>query len=178
MGKRKFFSKTLWVYLALMAQVLGSCAFASGQTKGELTRGSEMPTFTLKSETYGTVTPADLKGKVVLITLFATWCGPCQAELAEVESELYPAYKDNANFRLLVIGREHTDEQLTVFKEKKKLSFPLYPDPKKEVFSLFAKSSIPRSYLFGRDGKLIYSVLGYGEGEVQKMKQQIAEALK
>ena len=71
--------------------------------------GDTMPQFTLNSDVYGQVTPSDLKGKVVLVSLFATWCGPCQKELAEVQSTLYPKYKDNKNFRLLVIGREHTD---------------------------------------------------------------------
>ena len=175
---KRILSKSLWVCLALLLQTLGSCAFASKGGDGELAEGSEMPAFTLNSEKYGTVTPADLKGKVVLVTLFATWCPPCQLELAEVEAKIYPAYKNNPDFRLLVIGREHTDEQLTVYNEKKKFSFPLYPDPKKEVFSLFADKSIPRSYLFGRNGKLIYSTLGYEDGDGEKMMQQIAEALK
>ena len=77
--------------------------------------GDTMPQFTLNSDVYGQVTPSDLKGKVVLVSLFATWCGPCQKELAEVQSTLYPKYKDNENFRLLVIGREHTDADLTKY---------------------------------------------------------------
>ena len=119
--------------------------------------GDTMPQFTLNSDVYGQVTPSDLKGKVVLVSLFATWCGPCQKELAEVQSTLYPKYKDNENFRLLVIGREHTDADLTKYNARKKFTFPLYPDPKREVFSLFADQSIPRAYLFGKDGKLMTS---------------------
>lgn len=83
--------------------------------------GDTMPQFTLNSDVYGQVTPSDLKGKVVLVSLFATWCGPCQKELAEVQSTLYPKYKDNENFRLLVIGREHTDADLTKYNARKSL---------------------------------------------------------
>ena len=48
---------------------------ANAQTSTEKVKiGDTMPQFTLNSEVYGTVTPADLKGKVVLVSLFSTWC--------------------------------------------------------------------------------------------------------
>ena len=144
----------------------------------ELKMGDTMPKFELNSTVYGDIKPADLKGKVVLVSLFATWCGPCQKELAEVQSTLWPKYKDNKDFVMLVIGREHTDEQLQKYNERKKFTFPLYPDPKREVFSLFAEKSIPRAYLFDKSGKLIYSSVGYTEEEFKKLMETIESALK
>ncbi|MBR5541252.1 MAG: TlpA family protein disulfide reductase [Bacteroides sp.] len=143
----------------------------------ELKIGDTLPEFQLNSLVYGDIKPADLKGKVVLVSLFATWCGPCQKELAEVQSTLWPKYKDNKNFVMLVIGREHTDEDLQKYNERKKFTFPLYPDPKREVFSLFAEKSIPRAYLFGKDGKLLYSSIGYTAEEFQKLMKIIETAL-
>ena len=78
----------------------------------ELKKGDKLPDFHLKSAVYGDISSTELKGKVVLVSLFATWCGPCQLELAEIEKTLWAEYKDNKDFVLLVIGREHTDEQL------------------------------------------------------------------
>lgn len=152
--------KSLKIGSLIMALMLFFVGAHAQNSVEKVKIGDTMPQFTLNSDVYGQVTPSDLKGKVVLVSLFATWCGPCQKELAEVQSTLYPKYKDNENFRLLVIGREHTDADLTKYNARKKFTFPLYPDPKREVFSLFADQSIPRAYLFGKDGKLIYTSTG------------------
>ena len=149
--------KSLKIGSLIMALMLFFVGAHAQNSVEKVKIGDTMPQFTLNSDVYGQVTPSDLKGKVVLVSLFATWCGPCQKELAEVQSTLYPKYKDNENFRLLVIGREHTDADLTKYNARKKFTFPLYPDPKREVFSLFADQSIPRAYLFGKDGKLMTS---------------------
>lgn len=138
----------------------------------------ELPRFELESTVYGNVSTEQLKGKVVMVSLFATWCPPCQKELAEVQKTLWPAYKDNKDFKLLVIGREHTDEELKVYNEKKKFSFPLYPDPERKVFSLFAEQSIPRTYLFDKEGECVYSSVGYTVEEFGKLMRAIEEALK
>ena len=159
---------------ALMFMML---VMAIGIQAQELKKGDSMPKFELKSSVYGDVKPADLKGKVVLVSLFATWCGPCQKELADVQSTLWPKYKDNKDFVMLVIGREHTDADLQKYNERKKFTFPLYPDPKREVFSMFAEKSIPRAYLFGKDGKLLYSSIGYTAEEFQKLMETIESAL-
>lgn len=161
-----------WSFLTML--LIAVCGHA--QTE-KIAIGDPMPAISLNSEIYGDITPADLKGKVVLISLFATWCPPCQLELAEVEKTLYPKYKDNPSFRLLVIGREHTDAELKKYNERKKFSFPLYPDPKRKVFSLFADQTIPRAYLFGKDGKLIYTSSGFKKEEIQTLMKKISEAL-
>lgn len=159
------------------AVLLMMLAFVWSMQAQELKIGSSLPEFELNSTVYGDVKPADLKGKVVLVSLFATWCGPCQKELAEVQKTLWPKYKDNKDFVLLVIGREHTDEQLQKYNERKKFTFPLYPDPKREVFSLFAEKSIPRAYLFDKSGKLVYSSIGYTEEEFGKLMKLLEESL-
>ena len=154
------------------------CCMGCNVSAQEMKKGTTLPEFALKSSVYGDVATKDLKGKVVLVNLFATWCGPCQLELAEVEKTLWPKYKDNKDFVLLVVGREHTEQQLKKYNERKKFTFPLYPDEKREVYSLFASQYIPRAYLFDREGKLIYSSTGFKKEEFKLLMDTIEDALK
>lgn len=171
--------KSIFFMVALCAMViLGSFQLAGQDQKSrEMEVGTPMPEFVLNSDVLGELSSADLKGEVVLMTFFATWCGPCQKELAAVQEKLWPVYKNKKGFRLVVVGREHTDEQLKDYNEIKKFSFPMYPDPKREVYSKFADITIPRAYLFGKDGKLIHASKGFEEGDMEKVMKMIEEAL-
>ncbi len=164
-------------FALLLAVMFFTVSLVAQQKGKELALGSAMPQFSLNSSVYGDLNSADLKGKVVLVSMFATWCGPCQLELAEIEKELWPKYKDNAGFKLVVIGREHTDAQLADYNRKKGFTFPLYPDPKRGAYSKFAESTIPRAYLYNKDGKLVYSSIGYSKDEFAKLLKAIEEAL-
>ena len=166
------------VTLFCVAALFSLLSFAQND-KGDIVKtGDKMPAFTLTSTVNGTVNSADLKGKVVLINIFATWCGPCQSELAEVQKTLWPKYKDNKDFRMIVIGREHTDEELTAYNKRKEFTFPLYPDPKREVTNKFASQYIPRSYLINKEGKVISATVCYQKEEMDKLTKEIDKALK
>ncbi|WP_099463139.1 MULTISPECIES: TlpA family protein disulfide reductase [Parabacteroides] len=149
------------------------------QSNAELVKvGDSMPAFTIISDDGTKLPSSSLKGKVILVNFFATWCPPCQKELAEIQKTLWPEYKDNDKFKLLVIGREHTDADLQKYNEKKGFDFPLYPDKNRAIFSAFANSLIPRSYLIGKNGKVIYATSGYTEEEFSELMEKINEALK
>ena len=147
--------------------------------KGDIVKvGDKMPAFTILSDNGKQLTSGSLKGKVVLVNFFATWCPPCQKELAEIEKTLWPRYKDNKNFVLLVIGREHSDADLKTYNEKKGFTFPLYPDKNRKIYGAFAENLIPRSYLVDKNGKVIFATAGYTDAEFTTLMNKIAIALK
>ncbi len=139
--------------------------------------GDAMPSFTIISDDGKEWKSTELKGKVTLLTFFATWCPPCQKELAAIQETLWPTFKDNANFRLMVIGREHSDAELAGYNEKKGFTFPLYPDKNRAIYSKFANSLIPRVYLIGKDGKVVYAKTGYTEEDFATLMAKIKSLL-
>ena len=138
--------------------------------------GQPLPTFTVRNDQQ-TINPADLKGKVVLINFFATWCGPCLQELPQMQ-QLWATHKNNKNLVILVIGREHSQSEITAFKSKKGFDLPMYPDEKRQVYSLFATQYIPRNYLIDAQGNIAYTSVGFGQDEFNKMLSKVDELLK
>lgn len=165
--------------LFLVCVALISLSAFAQNDEGDIVKvGDKMPAFSVVSDNGKTITSESLKGKVVLINFFATWCPPCQKELAEIQKTLWPKYKDNTDFELLVIGREHNKEELQKYNEKKGFTFPLYPDKNRSVYASFAKNLIPRTYLVDKKGIVVYATKGYTEEEFQELMQHIAKALK
>ncbi|HEY3371249.1 MAG TPA: TlpA disulfide reductase family protein [Prolixibacteraceae bacterium] len=121
---------------------------------------------------------ADLKGKLVLVTFFATWCGPCRQELPHIQSEIYNKYKDNPKFKLLIFGREHNWKEVNKFKEANKYTMPFYPDPDRKIYAQFAKQFIPRNFLISPDGKVIFSSIGFVQANFDALKELIKTELK
>jgi peroxiredoxin len=158
--------------------VVCGISFGQNNESGDIIKnGDEMPAFVIKRDNGQTISSSSFKGKVVLITLFATWCPPCQKELAFVKKTLWPTYKDNRSFELLVIGREHNDAELAKYNETKGFEFNLYPDKDRAIFSKFAETAIPRSYLIGKDGKVVFQTKGYTAEEGEALMAEIEKAL-
>ncbi len=135
--------------------------------------GEKAPDFTIQMENGTTKSLSSLKGKVVWINFFATWCPPCRKELPELEKQVFDKYRNNKNFVLMVIGREHQWDEVNKFKKDNNFSLPFYPDPKREIFSKYAKQNIPRNFIIDKDGKVAVSSVGYNEKDFQKIIKKI-----
>jgi peroxiredoxin len=117
----------------------------------------------------GAVHLGDLRGRVVLLNFFATWCGPCRMELPELQ-EIWNEYRSHDDFEMFVIGREESAETVRAFNDEHGFTFPMASDPDRSAYSHFATESIPRTYVISRDGKIVYEVTGYYPGEIATLK--------
>jgi len=140
--------------------------------------GENAPDFSFASENGQSKKLSDLKGKVVWINFFATWCGPCRKELPYLQKEVYDKMKNNKNFELIILGREHSWDEINKFTSDNKYNMPFYPDNGRKVFSLYAKQNIPRNFIIDKDGKVAVSSTGFTEKEFGEIVEKIQSLMK
>lgn len=149
-----------------------------GQDENVILVGQQVPDFVINSENGETIKMNDFKGKIVLITFFATWCAPCRKELPLLQEKIWFKYRDNSNFCLLIFGRGHSLEEIDKFKRAYKFDLPIYPDYNGSIFNLFAKNSVPRNYIIDKTGVVLYSSEGFSNQEFNKMISFIESLLR
>jgi hypothetical protein len=99
------------------------------------------------------------------------------SELPKVEKDIWQQLKHD-HFLILAIGREHTQEELLKFNKDRNYTFLIAPDPARAVYNLFAKEYIPRNYVIGKNGKILFQSIGYSAEKFGRMIDCIKAELK
>lgn len=150
-----------WIWL--------SAAPANATTSGKIPApqaGFLAPNFTAQTLDGQTVKLADLRGKVVLVNFWASWCPPCKAEMPAIEAT-YQAYR-NQNFVVLAVNSTAQDNltEARYFVDKTRLSFPILLDESGEITRLYRVQSLPTSFFVDREGVIHEVVVGGPMAEV------------
>ena len=115
-------------------------------------RKREHPEFTLTDLSGKTWTFSELRGKVVLVNFWATWCPPCRKEMPDLEA-LYGRFGAKG-FVVLGISDEEA-AKVEPFIRERKISFPVLLDSGRKVNEMFVVEGIPKSFVYDREGKLV-----------------------
>ncbi len=127
--------------------------------------------FTLTDLHGKTWTLKDLRGEVVLVNFWATWCPPCQKEMPDLET-LYKQFH-HQHFVILAISDEEADK-VRPFIAERKITYPILLDPGRKVNSLFQVEGIPKSFVYDRDGKLVAQSIDMRT--LQQFREMLAQA--
>lgn len=185
----KFVVKNLALFVFLTVALSGftACTGGSMQSTNGTPKPSEYPPVAaavMQAELKGLDSVKfkleDYKGKVVLINLWATWCGPCKGEMPHLV-ELQNTHKDKG-FEILGLDTDENDTEAEVkkFAEEMKLNYTLgWIDEKtyNELLKISKFPGIPQSFLISRDGHLLGVFTGGSPTTIAKLKDIVGKTV-
>lgn len=120
--------------------------------------GHPAPDFALETLDGQTLNLADLRGQAVVLNFWASWCGPCRAEMPELQQ----AYLDNGDGGLVVLGVNQGEQQPIAadFIQRYGLTFPVVLDQRLLVSQLYRTNSLPTTFFIDRNGIIREQVIG------------------
>lgn len=134
------------------------------------------PDFTLKSRSGENIKLSELRGQVVMINFWASWCGPCRQEMPILD-QLYQRYEP-MGFTLLGVNVEEDSAAAEKVLREIPVSFPVLYDSKNQVSENYQVRAMPSTFLIDRDGKVRYLHKGYKPGYEDEYQQQVRELIR
>jgi peroxiredoxin len=156
-------------------------AAAKEENPAAALEGKAAPDFTLEGMDGKPVKLADLKGSVVVLDFWATWCPPCRKGLPHLD-KLYQANKGKG-LKAFAVDLKETKDEVKQFVEQTKLGVPVLLDTDGKVAESYKVSGIPQTVVIGKDGKVQTVIVGFGDGDdrldkalEKAMKDQVSQA--
>jgi peroxiredoxin len=147
-----------WLIAAAVAAAAAFALYTAPDTPPPLMRGSEAPDFALSDLGGQRISLAGLRGQVVLVNFWATWCKPCEDEMPAME-RLHQRMAGQG-FQLLAISEDDERGTVEAYRKRLGLSFPILLDPDKQVSERYQTYRFPESFLIGRDGVVVERYIG------------------
>ncbi len=167
--------KRLAIVLAVFLLLLG-CQKSKAPEEVAMP-GAKAPSFTLRGLDGRPISLDALKGKVVLIEFWATWCPPCRASIPELEA-LYKEFLGK-DFELIGISIDDPEarEDVKRFVKEYNMPYPVAIDDGR-VSKVYGVVSIPTLYILDRDHKIVKHYFGYSRGLKDTLASEIRALLK
>ena len=164
---KKIINKINFLFLGILCCVAmcqnGELSQKQKNAINKLTEDLQLaPNFSLPTINDSIYTLEELRGKVVILNFWATWCGPCRLEIPDF-NELYKKHKDNG-LEILGISISDTKKALKNFTKAYKVDYPILFDSPQNMGKITRKYggvyAVPTSYIIGRKGNIIASYPG------------------
>lgn len=167
--KNNIFKTTFIVCITLLFATTTTYA-ASEKISGKA------PNFTLKSRSGKNIKLSELRGEVVMLNFWASWCGPCRQEMPLLE-KIHKKYK-RLGFTLLGVNVEENSTDAKNYLKDVKVTFPILFDKTQKTSKLYDVSAMPTTILIDRNGNKRFIHKGYKPGYENDYKKQIKKLLR
>jgi thiol-disulfide isomerase/thioredoxin len=120
-----------------------------------------------------TVDVNELKGKIIFLNIWATWCGPCRVEMPSIQKLYEKVDHDKIVFIMLSIDRKDPKNKVTSFLQDKNYTFPVYLPSGELTSQLEQVSSIPTTFVIEPNGKIATKEVGVANYDTEKFQRFI-----
>ena len=158
-----------WMRAAAMTAALAMTSLVGAST-------ALAPSFTLPSRSGDNVSLAQLKGKVVMLNFWASWCGPCRQEMPLLD-QMHKRYSA-LGFTLVGVNVDANSKDAEEWLSKTPVSFPVLFDRESKVSKMYDVSAMPSTVFIDRQGNVRYLHRGYKAGDEGEYLNQIRALLK
>ncbi|PHS15637.1 MAG: redoxin [Kangiella sp.] len=134
------------------------------------------PDFTLKSRDGKNVRLSDLRGQVVLLNFWASWCGPCRQEMPILDN-IHNKYK-SLGFSVLGVNLDAKSKKAIGYLKDTPVTFPVLYDPKGVTSEQYGVSAMPSTVIIDRNGNVRHLHKGYKSGYEDEYMAQIKKLLR
>ena len=139
-------------------------------------QGTVAPDFVVEMYDGTQIRLSELRGKVVLVNFWATWCPPCREELTRVQKDIVDRFAGK-DFVFIPISRGEEKQTVSAFRKRMGYTFSMGLDPDQKIFRRYATNYIPRNFLIDRDGKVVLASIGYDTKEFEHLLNTIEKTL-
>jgi len=124
----------------------------------------QAPDFQLNTLEGEPVSSKDFRGKKLVVSFWASWCGPCRMELPELQAFYEKYHPKNKNFEVVAISTDEVRREAERYVRDAKLTFPVLWDEDGKTGEAFGVEGIPMLFVIDENGKVIQTQAGYGFG--------------
>lgn len=160
---------------ATIAAVAFAALLVSEPAPDPIRAGQPAPVFELPLLDGGTVSLASLRGRVVLLNFWATWCKPCEDEMPAMQ-RLHAALA-GTGFELVAVSVDASRDDVAKFRDRLTLTFPIALDPGKRVSEAYQSYRFPESYLIDREGRILSRYIGPRDWDADLYVERIRRAI-
>ncbi len=121
--------------------------------------GLDAPELTVMDVSGKTLSLKELRGSVVFINFWATWCPPCKEEMPSVQS-IYSRFKDDKGFRMVTILYRDEYDKAVAYMKQNNFELPVWLDKREKTAKAYGVTGVPETYIVSKKGILKEKVIG------------------
>ena len=155
-----------WTVVGIVVLILAAGLFAATRVLGDelfpVTVGAEAPDFSARTldDSARVKTLADYEGEVVLLNVWATWCGPCRVEMPSMQALHRALGPHGLRIVAVSVDKPGSEETIRAFGRDYGLTFELLHDASGAIEKQYQTTGVPETFVIGRDGRIRKKVIG------------------